>query len=246
MKIGELAKETGVSVRTLHHYDEIGLLTPSIRSKSSHRIYNKSDIVRLHCILSLKRLNLSLEEIRDVIGKSNSQIEKLLDRNIESIEVEIHEKEETLRTLRGARQFLIYREEVQLSELTDMIKDIVLSQRYLSENQLSVLDEREEFVGVKEMSRIFNDIPRMTAEVLDAMDRKLPPSDPQVLAVVKRWFEIAETLVGDNEEIKAALEKMIEENPEVLERRQLNEEMLDYMRKARSYLEDTGELGMSN
>ena len=43
LKIGNLAKQTGLSIRTLHYYDEIGLLTPSLRSRSDHRLYSESD-----------------------------------------------------------------------------------------------------------------------------------------------------------------------------------------------------------
>jgi branched-chain amino acid transport system permease protein len=60
-KVGELANRTGITVRTLHHYDEIGLLTPSERSRSGYRLYTEPDIVRLQQILSLRHLGFSLE-----------------------------------------------------------------------------------------------------------------------------------------------------------------------------------------
>jgi DNA-binding transcriptional MerR regulator len=47
LKIGELAKQTGLSVRTLHYYDEIGLLVPSHRTEADHRLYSDADIMRL-------------------------------------------------------------------------------------------------------------------------------------------------------------------------------------------------------
>ena len=47
LKVGELAKRAGLTVRTLHHYDEIGLLTPSGRSERGYRLYNRDDIERL-------------------------------------------------------------------------------------------------------------------------------------------------------------------------------------------------------
>ena len=47
MKVGDLAKQTGVSVRTLHYYDEIGLLSPSGRTETGDRLYPKDDIFRL-------------------------------------------------------------------------------------------------------------------------------------------------------------------------------------------------------
>jgi len=237
MKIGELAKETGVSIRTLHYYDETSLLSPSSRGDSGHRIYDKSDVVRLHRILCLKKLDLSLEEIRDVIGKSNAQIETLLDRNIESIEAEISEKKETLRTLRGTQQLLDLKDEVDLAELIDFIKDISLSQEYFTEDQLNYMEEREEQVGVEAMRQIYKDIPRMTAVIREAIAANLSPTSPKVLAVVKQWSEIADTLVGsEDEDVTAVARKIVEENPEILSRHKLSQEMVDYMRKAKDHL----------
>ena len=60
MRIGELAKRAGLTVRTLHHYDSIGLLSAASRSPSGFRSYGKSDIIRLHRIQALKQLGLSL------------------------------------------------------------------------------------------------------------------------------------------------------------------------------------------
>src|SRR5205807_254258 len=68
-KVGELARQTGLSVRTLHWYDEIGLLSPSHRTESGHRHYAAGDVARLQQILSLRQLGFSLEEIRDCLGR---------------------------------------------------------------------------------------------------------------------------------------------------------------------------------
>lgn len=64
-KVGDLAGRTGLSVRTLHHYDEIGLLSPSGRTGSGHRLYSAEDVLRLQRIRSLRALGFSLEEIRE-------------------------------------------------------------------------------------------------------------------------------------------------------------------------------------
>ena len=59
MKVGQLAKRTGVSVRALHYYDEIGLLQPSTLTKSGHRLYGPAELVRLQQIKSLRQLGFS-------------------------------------------------------------------------------------------------------------------------------------------------------------------------------------------
>ncbi|MFN8222477.1 MAG: MerR family transcriptional regulator [Gaiellales bacterium] len=63
-RVAELARLSGVSVRTLHHYDEIGLLVPSRRTEAGYRLYTEQDLLRLQQILLHRELGLSLDEIR--------------------------------------------------------------------------------------------------------------------------------------------------------------------------------------
>src|SRR5438132_11048909 len=69
LKVGELARRTGLTVRTLHHYDEIGLLKPSLHTGSGHRLYTADDVARLQQVLSLRQLGFSLEEVRDCFNR---------------------------------------------------------------------------------------------------------------------------------------------------------------------------------
>ncbi|MDQ4027695.1 MAG: MerR family DNA-binding transcriptional regulator, partial [Actinomycetota bacterium] len=61
-KIGDLARETGLTVRTLHHYDEVGLLRPSARTEAGHRLYDENGVKRLYRILALRQIGLRLDE----------------------------------------------------------------------------------------------------------------------------------------------------------------------------------------
>jgi DNA-binding transcriptional MerR regulator len=67
-KVGDLAKLSGVTIRTLRYYDQIGLFSPSGQTQSGHRLYNESDLLRLQQILSLKELGLTLEEVKSVLA----------------------------------------------------------------------------------------------------------------------------------------------------------------------------------
>ena len=62
-RVGELARATGLTVRTLHYYEQIGLLVPSSRSDTGHRLYDQADLARLYRICLLRRLGLPLAEI---------------------------------------------------------------------------------------------------------------------------------------------------------------------------------------
>ncbi len=68
MQIGELAERTGLSIRTLRHYDEIGLLRPSARSEGGFRLYTADDESRLLLIRRMKPLGYSLEQMAELLS----------------------------------------------------------------------------------------------------------------------------------------------------------------------------------
>jgi MerR family transcriptional regulator, thiopeptide resistance regulator len=68
LKVGAVARLAGVTVRTLHHYDEIGLLRPSGRSEAGYRRYTDADLERLQRILFYRELEFGLDQIRDAIA----------------------------------------------------------------------------------------------------------------------------------------------------------------------------------
>jgi DNA-binding transcriptional MerR regulator len=67
MQIGEVAERTGLSLRTLRHYDEIGLLRPSERSEGGFRLYSEGDVTRLLVIRRMKPLGFTLDEMSEVM-----------------------------------------------------------------------------------------------------------------------------------------------------------------------------------
>ena len=70
--VGQVADELGVTVRTLHHYDEIGLLHPSERTPAGYRLYTAEDLERLQNIVVYRRLGFPLEEIGELLDASSS------------------------------------------------------------------------------------------------------------------------------------------------------------------------------
>ena len=71
MKISEVAKFTGVTIRTLHYYDEIGLLKPSKITESGYRLYSMEDIEVLQQILFFRELDFPLNEIKEIMNNPN-------------------------------------------------------------------------------------------------------------------------------------------------------------------------------
>src|SRR5262245_26499647 len=66
--VGGLARAAGVTVRTLHHYDSIGLLSPSARSDAGYRVYDRDDLARLQVILEFRTLGFALDDIATLVN----------------------------------------------------------------------------------------------------------------------------------------------------------------------------------
>ncbi|UQU63881.1 MerR family transcriptional regulator [Couchioplanes caeruleus] len=85
--VGELAGATGLTVRTLHHYDEIGLVRPSRRSSAGHRRYTAGDVRRLHRVLALRGFGFALGEIGALLdeGADGPDARELLRRQLDQV-----------------------------------------------------------------------------------------------------------------------------------------------------------------
>ncbi|MEY1676685.1 MerR family transcriptional regulator [Gordonia terrae] len=67
LQIGAVATETGLSIKTIRHYDEVGLVVPSARSAGGFRLYTRADIDRLFVIRRMKPLGFTLDDMRELL-----------------------------------------------------------------------------------------------------------------------------------------------------------------------------------
>ena len=86
LRIGEMAKATGVTVRTLHHYDRIGLLAPAERSDAGYRLYTDAALGRLYRIRALQGMGFTLAEIGDELLRDGEDPRPALRRHIERLD----------------------------------------------------------------------------------------------------------------------------------------------------------------
>jgi DNA-binding transcriptional MerR regulator len=97
--VQKLANISGVSVRTLHYYDEIGLLSPSFIKKNGYRFYEEKELLRLQQIMFFKELDFPLEEIKKIIGSPNFNQEKALKEHREMLQMKKQRMTRLLRTI---------------------------------------------------------------------------------------------------------------------------------------------------
>lgn len=93
--IKEVTQITGITKRTLHYYDEIGLLSPSHRAENQYRMYSQQDLIELQKMLFLKGLGVALKDIEEMMQLEDEELRKAL----ASYQEKLHAKIEKLQTL---------------------------------------------------------------------------------------------------------------------------------------------------
>jgi DNA-binding transcriptional MerR regulator len=131
--VGAVATLTGVSVRTLHHYDHIGLVEPSVRTSAGYRGYTDADIERLHLVLVYRSAGLPLDEIRTLLDDPDADVLEHLQRQ----HALLAEQAERLQQIIKAVEELMnaHRKGIQLSaeEQVEMFGTTAFSEQYAAE-----------------------------------------------------------------------------------------------------------------
>lgn len=120
-RVGELARAAGLTVRTLHHYDQIGLLVAAARTETGHRLYSDADIERLYRINLLRRLGLSLAEIGKALDDPAWNLKAALGAHVHELERRLDQE----RRLHGRLAHLLATLGGSQSALTDDLLTIL-------------------------------------------------------------------------------------------------------------------------
>ena len=100
--VGEVARLAGVTVRTLHHYDDIGLVRPSGRTDAGYRLYDDGDLARLQTVLFYRELGFALDDIRTVMSAPDFDRGDALREQRKLLEAEVHRLQRMLDALDDA------------------------------------------------------------------------------------------------------------------------------------------------
>lgn len=117
--VKEVARLTGVTVRTLHHYDSLGLLTPSERSQAGYRLYCDNDLFRLQQILICRELGMPLEEIRKMLDDPGFDRTKALLAQRERLREQVRDTQAMLRSVEAALAATRGEGDMDLKEIFD-------------------------------------------------------------------------------------------------------------------------------
>lgn len=109
MHIGELAERTGLSLRTIRHYDDVGLLPATARTEGGFRVFSENDVERLMVIKQMKPLGFSLEEMAEILGLLAAPGDTAPPRSAalaEFLERAVHQRAKMARNLAQADEFI--------------------------------------------------------------------------------------------------------------------------------------------
>jgi DNA-binding transcriptional MerR regulator len=212
LPVGELARRTGLTVRALHHYDEVGLLVPSARTPSGHRRYAAADVRRLARIVALRGLGLGLAEIRaaldggprdamaairerrDVLGRELEEAGRLRDRLTRILDGV------------GARDV-----PPSSDDLIDAIEVMTMLEEHWGPDAMGRIAARGAALGEDAIREVEEAWPVLFADVRSAMEGGVDPADPRAQALGRRWRELVEMFTGGDPEIAAGLERLYQE-----------------------------------
>jgi DNA-binding transcriptional MerR regulator len=232
-KIGEVAAATGVTVRALRHYDELGLLVPSERTSAGYRLYSDADVQRLYRILALRRMGLGLDDVAATLAADGDDPRPVLRRHLARLDDQLRLTEQLRSRLTRILELVDGAAEPSGAVFIEAIEVMTRMERYYTPEQLERLEQRRQALGPdaiehaqQEWAQLFADLDRHRSAGTD-------PAAPEVQALSRRSEELIELFTGGDPGIRASLKRMYdEEGPERASRGMASPELFEYLRRA--------------
>ena len=216
LTVGELAKRCGLTVRTLHHYDAIDLLKPSVRSGAGYRLYDRANVERLHRIQALRQLGLSLADIGTALSGPQAPLAEVIDKQIAQLDHELAQAARLRQRLLALRTQFASGQPPDLADWLDTLEMMTMYEKYFSPEELEQLALLTDPDAQAQWSAL-------VASVQAAMDRGARPGDPDVDILALRWMEMLGRDTGRNADFLMRLRAVNEKEPQARERSGITE-----------------------
>lgn len=213
-KVSEFAEKAGVTVRALHHYDRLGLLRPSGRTRAGYRLYGERDFARLQQIVTLKFIGLPLKEIKYLLRRADLDLSetlhlqrRLLIEKRRQLDVAIQALAEAERSAQPGRA-PDWAALKKIIEVMEMQNNREWTKKYYSEEAQAKVAERAKLWTPELQAKVSQDWQRLVRDVEAAMAAGEDPAGAKVQALAKRWTELVRGFTGGDPEIQKGLNKM--------------------------------------
>jgi len=224
LKVGELARQTGLTVRTLHHYDAIGLLAPSARSEAGYRLYDAADIARLHAIQALRLLGLPLAEIGAVLDAEGGSMPAIIARQIESLDQQIAQATALRERLGLLEQRLAEGAQPDMKDWLATLEQMTTYGRYFSPAEIRSL--------MANWKQVADRWPPLVAEVAALMARGVPADSLEVQPLAARWMTLMGQWMDGNYDLVTRWGEMYRREPVARRDDGPSAELVDYIGEA--------------
>jgi len=206
-KAQEFAERAGVTVRTLHHYDRLGLLAPSGRTEAGYRLYGDRDLVRLEQILALKFIGFPLREIRRLLKRDAKDLPGALRRQRTMILEKRRLLDLAAEAIERAEAAPDWSAIQKIIEVIHMQDNMEWAKKYYSEQALASLADRQVSTEVIEQAQ--RDWAALIKDVEAALGED--PASPKAQALAARWRKLIAAFTGGNREVQAGLNKLYQD-----------------------------------
>src|SRR3954465_6738167 len=194
-RIGEVAAATGLTVRTLHHYDDIGLLAPSARSEAGYRLYADEDVRRLYRIVAFRRLGFALGDIGALLDGDGADPRPVIRAQLARLDAEAAVRARLRARLERLLDAL-ERGSGGADLFLDAIEGMTMAEKYYTPEQLSRLAERGTALGADGMRKAGDDWAALIAEAEAERARGTAPTDPAARELADRWAALVAQFTG--------------------------------------------------
>jgi DNA-binding transcriptional MerR regulator len=205
LKVGELAERTGLSVRTLHHYEEIGLLVPSHRTVSNHRLYTADDVARLQRIKSLRQLGFGLDRISEILADPATSPLGIVEDHVARVREEVALQTRLLERLEAIAATLRRGENVDVEQFLKTIEVMTMWENKFTPEQIEEIRERGRQLGPERVRAVEGEWVSLLASLRAAMEKGTDPKTPEVQALVRCCHELTREFSGGNQSIEGTL-----------------------------------------
>jgi DNA-binding transcriptional MerR regulator len=243
LKVGQLARRSGLTVRTLHHWHEIGLLVPSCRSASGHRLYDGRDLLRLQQILSLRQLGFPLEQVRDLLDAGRLSPLRVVEAHLERVREQLSAQQELVARLEHVASRLRAAGIVSADDLILAVEATRMYEHYYTPEQLGQIRARGELLGEARIREVEAEWPRLIAEVRSQMDAGADPASDTVQALARRWQALVDEFTGGDPGIEQGVAKVWKNEPDLAQKHRigsLDGAMFEFMGRALAVMKSEG------
>ena len=208
----EFAELAGVTVRTLDHYDRLGLLKPSYRSDAGYRLYSQRDLAQLEQIVVLKFLGLPQKSIGKLLKSEPGSLRDVLERQHKVLAEGRLELVRTIAAIHAACTTLDRNHEPDWTLITQIIRrveienDMDWTAKYFNDDAKTKVEERKKLWSPDFEERVTREWNELFRDIALALNED--PSGAVAHGLVKRWQELVEEFTGGNGEIQEALNAM--------------------------------------